>query len=83
MVVNSDIRFPSADYKVKTMPNVVISIDNLRYAGGLELVNMKAKLAEFINSNLTQFDKSDLVNVLYTNGANYVDFRYGCKNTGI
>jgi hypothetical protein len=73
LVTNSELRFPSADYAVKIMPPVVINISNLKYSGGLDANLMKVKLVDYINSNLIKFDKSDIVNVLYTNGANYVD----------
>jgi len=73
LVTNSELRFPSADYAVKIMPPVVIKISNLKYSGGLDADLMKVKLVDYINSNLIKFDKSDIVNVLYTNGANYVD----------
>ena len=56
------------------MPPTVINITSLTYSGGLPAVDMKAALATWFNElTTTQFDKSDLINYMYTLGANYVD----------
>jgi len=73
-VTTSSNRFPAADMLVKVMPPAVVYIDKLHYSGGLGTDEMRLKLADYFN-NLTvvTFEKSDLVNVLYNNGATYVN----------
>ena len=66
--------FPIADQLIKVMAPTVVVIDRLQYSGGISESQMKLAIVEYLN-NLTDasFDKSDLVNLLYDNGANYVD----------
>lgn len=74
LVTNSDYRYPCADYQVKIIPPVVIEISDLKYSGGLVATDMKIKIAEYFNKlGSDTFDKSDLINLLYSYGANYVD----------
>lgn len=56
------------------MTPTVVVIERLQYSGGITEAQMKLAIVEYFN-NLTDtsFDKSDLINVLYDNGANYVD----------
>ena len=56
------------------MPPTIIVIGRLEYSSGLPTEQMRLKIVEYFN-NLTDttFDKSDLVNVLSDNGANFVD----------
>jgi len=63
-----------ADQVVKIMPPTVIQIDKLEYSGGLDEDSMKVKLSEYFN-NITGsiFEKSDIIAVLYDNGASYVN----------
>jgi hypothetical protein len=73
-IINSDeYRFPSADYMLKVMPPTVVSITNLEYSGSPDESSMKQYIKEFFNSLDSSFDKSDLVNYMYTKGANYVN----------
>ena len=56
------------------MPPHIIQINDLEYSGGIDEVLMKDKFKEYINSlEGTSFDKSDFVDLLYTNGATYVN----------
>lgn len=59
---------------IKAMPLTIVTIDSLKYAGGLLVADMRIKIKDYINSlaEIT-FDKSDIVNVLYENNATYVD----------
>ena len=59
---------------VKCMPPALIYINQLNYSGGLNSDEMKLKLCEYFNNlTETQFEKSDIVNKLYENGATYVN----------
>ena len=73
-VTTSSQRFPASDMLVKVMPPAVVYINQLHYSGGIGTDQMRIKLSEYFN-NLTEvtFEKSDLVNVLYNNGATYVN----------
>jgi hypothetical protein len=56
------------------MPTYTINIEKLEYSGGLRSNEMKAKIITYFNElEERTFDKSDLVDLLYDNGANYVD----------
>jgi len=71
---NPDTRYPAADQMVKVMPPARIKINGLKYAGGIDEVNMRQAIATYFNTlEDTSFDKSDLVNLLYANGASFVD----------
>ena len=71
---NPDTRYPAADQMVKVMPPARIKINRLSYSGGLSSENMREVVADYFNNLIeTSFDKSDLVNLLYENGATYVD----------
>jgi len=71
---SSASRYPASDIKVKVMPLTIIEIENLEYSGGLEEAEMKTKIKEYFNALTTgSFDKSDLVDVLYDNNADYVN----------
>lgn len=73
-MLSSTKRFPAADLLVKVMPPAVIEIGKLQYSGGLSGDEMRQKCSEYINSLTdTSFEKSDFVNLLYDNGATYVD----------
>jgi hypothetical protein len=72
-LITGDNRFPTSDILLKTAPGIIININNLSYKGGLSLNEMKIKIKDYINSITDgRFDKSDLINTLYTNGATYV-----------
>jgi hypothetical protein len=58
---------------LKVMPPTVVSITNLEYSGSPDESSMKQYIKEFFNSLDSSFDKSDLVNYMYTKGANYVN----------
>lgn len=74
LINDPDSRYPAADVMVKAMPPTIITITNLEYSGGLVEDDMKAKIAEYFNTLIeTSFDISDIVNVMYENGANYVN----------
>lgn len=74
LLSSSDYRYPAADIMAKTMPLHIINVEKLEYSGGLKPQLMKQKLIEFFNTlEDRSFDKSDLVDILYDNGANYVD----------
>lgn len=74
LLMQDDVRFPLADNKVKIMAPTVLNITSLIYSGGLPAEDMKLVIAGYINSlTTTQFDKSDLINFMYEQGANYVD----------
>jgi hypothetical protein len=74
LINDPDTRYPAADIMIKAMPPTVVTANNLEYSGGLIEEEMKKKLEEYFNTlQETSFDISDLVNVLYENGANYVN----------
>ena len=56
------------------MPPTIIEIGFLQYSGGLNKSSMIDVVKNWINSLTTiVFEKSDLVNLLYENGATYVN----------
>lgn len=60
------------------MPPSIVYIDKLDYSGGLAPDAMREKLAEYFNKlTATSFEKSDIVDVLYNNGATYVNLDMG------
>jgi len=73
-ISSPDNSYPGADQLLKVMPPTVVKIDKLQYSSGLTIDLMKQKIIDYFNA-LTDlsFDKSDLVNVLYDNGATFVD----------
>jgi hypothetical protein len=74
LIRTSEDRYPNADYMIKVMPPTIVKINKLEYSGGLSLADMKTAIIKFINTEgYLTFDKSDLVNVLYNNGATYVN----------
>ena len=74
LINDPDSRYPAADIMVKAMPPTIITAERLEYSGGLAEDEMKVKIAEYFNTLTdTSFDISDLVNVMYENGANYVN----------
>ena len=74
LLTDSDYRYPAADLAVKAMPVHIVNIEKLEYSGGLRVDQMRAKIIEYFNElDERTFDKSDIVNILYTNGATYVD----------
>lgn len=80
MMNNSDSRYPASDILVKTMPPTIVTIENLQYSGGLASEEMRIKVKSYFNALTdTSFDKSDLVNLLYDNGATYVDLNMTIK----
>ena len=70
--------YPSQDLLLKVMPPAVVYITNLSYSGGLDLSPMKQVITDWINT-LTgdTLEKSDLINLLYENGATYVNLNMG------
>jgi hypothetical protein len=65
---------PGADILVKVMPPHFVSVTNLEYSGGLNPANMRVQLQDYINKTLTtRIDKSDIINLLYDNGATFVN----------
>jgi hypothetical protein len=74
LINDPDERYPAADIMVKAMPPTIITISRLEYSGGLGEDEMKVKIAEYFNYlTETTFDVSDLINVMYDNGATYVN----------
>lgn len=74
LINNPDTRYPAADILIKAMPPTIITINKLEYSGGLGTEEMKLKLAEYINNlTSTRFDVSDIIDVMYNNGATYVN----------
>ena len=60
------------------MPPSVVYITGLQYSGGLDVGPMKTVITNFINElEDTIFEKSDLINLLYDNGATFVDLNMG------
>jgi len=56
------------------MPPTVIQINKLEYSGGLTEDAMKLKIVKYFNTlNSQTFDRSDIIAVLYDNGASYVN----------
>lgn len=74
LLTSSDYRYPAADIAAKTMPLHIVNVEKLEYSGGLKPDLMKQKIIKYF-AELTErsFDKSDLVDLCYDNGANYVD----------
>lgn len=74
LINDPDERYPAADIMIKAMPPTIITIDRLEYSGGLSELEMKQKISNFINEfTETTIDISDIINVMYENGANYVN----------
>jgi hypothetical protein len=74
IINDPDSRYPAADIVVKAMPPTIIEVTSLEYSGGLAEEDMKLKIVEYFNDlTETTFDVSDLINVMYTNGATYVN----------
>ncbi len=74
LINDPDSRYPAADIMIKAMPPTIINITNLEYSGGLVEDEMKIKIVEYFNSlTETTFDVSDLINVMYNNGATFVN----------
>ena len=74
LINDPDSRYPAADIMVKAMPPTIITATSLEYSGGITEAEMKIKIAEYFNSlTATSFDISDIVNVMYDNGATYVN----------
>ena len=73
MLNASDMRYPCADTIAKVMPPTVVNITKLEYSGGLEERDMRLKIMDyFYTLENIKFDKSDLIQLLYSNGATYV-----------
>jgi hypothetical protein len=59
---------------VKAMPPSIVTAERLEYSGGLSEEEMKTKLIEYFNTLTdTSFDISDIISVMYDNGATYVN----------
>lgn len=67
-------KYPATSLIGKASPLAVVTIDNLEFSGTLSVERAKEVIKDFVNSNLTtSLEKSDLVNILYTAGADYVN----------
>jgi len=74
LINDPDSRYPAADIMVKAMPPTIITAERIEYSGGLSEEEMKAKLVEYFNTLVdTSFNISDIINVMYDNGATYVN----------
>lgn len=74
LLLSSEDRYPSANFMVKTTPPTIIKIGSLFYSGDKDEEYMKTKVVEFFHkSDIQTFDKSDIVNLFYINGANFVN----------
>ena len=74
LINDPDTRYPAADQMIKVMPPARVKINRMVYSGGLSSENMRQVVADYFNTLIeTTFDKSDLVNLLYENGATFVD----------
>jgi len=70
----SDSKYPTSDIMVKAMPPTIVIFEKLEYSGGLAVSEMREKVKDYFNSlTATTFDKSDVIDLLYDNGANYVN----------
>lgn len=73
-LLNSESALPIADQLVKVMPPTVVNVEKLEYSGGPASADMKGVIINYFNTlNAQTFDKSDLVQVLYTAGATFVN----------
>ena len=74
-IESDDFRYPCASNLGKVRPPCVVNFESFVYRYGIAADDMKVKLAEYINSGITddRLEMSDLVNVAYLNGATYVD----------
>jgi len=74
LINDPDFRYPASDIMIKAMPPTIVTINKLEYSGGLNTEEMKLKIVNYFNTlNDTRFDVSDLINVMYENGATYVN----------
>ena len=74
LISDSNRQYPAADQAVKVMVPTIINIRKLEYSGGLPESDMKIKISDYFNSLLDlEFDKSDLIALLYDNGASSVN----------
>lgn len=71
---SEDNRYPAIDIISKAMPPALIEVNKLQFSGSLTQGDAQQIVADYINSLQDRsFDKSDLVDLLYDNGANFVD----------
>lgn len=56
------------------MPPAIVQVNKLQFSGALSESAARKIVADYLNSLTSRnFDKSDLVDLLYDNGANFVD----------
>lgn len=72
-VLNSDdIRYPATSVQAKVAPLWILEFDRLEYSGSLPVENAREIIKTWVWETTT-FEKSDLVNLLYSGGATYVN----------
>jgi len=66
-------RYPGASVEAKVMQPYILNFNYLKYGGGPAVQDVKDSLKEYINTLTGRFEKSDLVQHLYSLGVTYVD----------
>lgn len=73
-ISNDLVRQPAVNSLIKASPLAIIYINSLRYSGDVGRSTMVSLIKTYINTmKSTRFEKSDLVNFMYSSGASYVD----------
>ncbi|MGV8130477.1 MAG: hypothetical protein ACP5N7_00060 [Candidatus Pacearchaeota archaeon] len=68
--VNSDnLRYPGINILVKTLPPVIITINNLEYVGNIDSTTMRLKLIDYILGLTNEFDISKMLLYMQSVGA--------------
>ena len=71
---SDDYRYPGADNLMKIVPMTIVKIEHFDYRGDVEVEEIQTALMTFINEiSDKNLEASDLINVAYDAGADYVD----------
>lgn len=72
--LNSDTaRYPTTSPQAKVMPPAVLEFGKLQYSGSATIDEMKEQIRDWVYTLDKTFEKSDLINFMYSVGATFVD----------